>query len=71
MIDRSQDSDKWNEWSSLEGELTSDPHPICCDGKVYVFVRGTDKGLWYRVQNGDKWNEWSYLKKDRSNDIKR
>jgi hypothetical protein len=44
----------WADWASLEGELTSDPHAVSCGNKVFVFVRGTDKGLWYRMWDGQK-----------------
>lgn len=42
---------KWGNPSALE----------TADGKLWVFVRGTDNGLWYKTKTGSTWTYWAPL----------
>ena len=55
MIDTILKGEKWSEWESLGGELTSDPVAVSLgNGRIDVFVRGTDKALWHKWWDGTK-----------------
>ncbi|CAH1087662.1 putative baseplate assembly protein [Candidatus Nitrotoga sp. 1052] len=53
--------DIWSNWQSLGGVLTSDPATVSWgDGRIDVFVRGTDNALWHKWFNGT-WSGWESL----------
>jgi fibronectin type 3 domain-containing protein len=46
----------------LGGVLTSGPSAASwASNQTYVFVRGTDNGLWYKTWNGSSWGNWTPL----------
>jgi hypothetical protein len=54
----------WSTWTSLGGQLTDDPAvSLNQDGRLEVFVRGTDKALWHAWQTspGGAWSPWRSL----------
>jgi hypothetical protein len=49
-------------WQSLGGSLTSAPDAASWgDGRLDVFARGTDSGLWTRSRDGGQWSGWAPL----------
>jgi fibronectin type 3 domain-containing protein len=47
---------------SLGGVLTSGPSAASwASDHTYVFVRGTDNGLWYKTWSGTSWGNWTPL----------
>ena len=62
---------RWSPWASLGGGLlrfgglNSGPAASAnADGRLALFIRGNDNGLWHRVQtaaNGSAWSEWESL----------
>ena len=53
--------DTWSNWQSLGGVLTSDPATVSWgDGRIDVFVRGSDNALWHKWFN-DTWSGWESL----------
>ena len=49
----------WSGWSSLGGVLTTDTAVIGNkDGRMEIFVRGSDNGLWHRWQTAPS-NGWN------------
>lgn len=55
------DGGRWSEWEPLGGALTSGPDVASwAEGRLDVFVRGTDNQLWHRVYEGF-WSEWEPL----------
>ena len=53
--------ERWSGWESLGGVLTSDPAAVSWgDGRIDVFVRGTDNALWHKWFN-DGWSNWESL----------
>ena len=63
-------SETWSEWLPLEGILQSPPAiGRNADGRLQVFVRGTDGRLWHRRQihaNSQDWSDWQFLKEPRT-----
>ena len=60
----SQDSSGWGAWKSLGGEATSDvTATLNEDGRIEVFVRGTDGALWHRWEESPDgaWSGWTSL----------
>jgi acylphosphatase len=59
-----QDSGGWGDWTSLGGDATSNPTVAKNgDGRLEVFVRGTDGALWHKWEktlNG-AWSGWTSL----------
>jgi hypothetical protein len=54
----------WSGWSNLGGYLTSSPAAAFnSDGRLEVFVRGGDDGLWHIAQTSPAgaWGSWSSL----------
>ena len=52
----------WSEWESLGGALTSPPAAVSWgEGRIDVFVRGTDRALWHRWFTGGDWSRWESL----------
>jgi len=52
----------WSEWESLGGGLTSPPAAVSWgEGRIDVFVRGTDRALWHRWFTGGDWSDWESL----------
>ncbi len=55
----------WAGWITLDGVATSEPAvAVNNDGRVQVFVRGTDNGLWTRRQvtaGSTSWEAWTSL----------
>ena len=55
----------WGDWQSLGGNATSGPSAVVnSDGRIQVFVRGTDQKLYTRRQTvvgQDGWEAWSGL----------
>jgi hypothetical protein len=55
---RAASSQDWSAWTSLGGDITSDPSVVLnANGKLEVFARGTDNGLWHI------WEEVTYFRK--------
>jgi hypothetical protein len=53
---------EWSEWESLGGELTSPPAAVSWgEGRIDVFVRGTDRALWHKWFTGGEWSHWESL----------
>ncbi|WP_108718751.1 hypothetical protein [Miniimonas sp. S16] len=51
----------WSGWESLGGVLTSDPAAVSwSEGRIDVFVRGTDNALWHKWFAGG-WSGWESL----------
>jgi hypothetical protein len=51
----------WSDWESLGGVLTSGPGCSSWDeGRLDVFVRGTDRALWHKWYDGG-WSGWESL----------
>jgi spore germination protein YaaH len=49
-------------WSSLGGSGTSGPDAAAWSaGRLDIFIRGTDNGLWHRFWNGSQWGTWEDL----------
>jgi hypothetical protein len=57
-------SDLVTRWASLEGVATSDPGAVLqTEGRLVVFVQGTDNSIWHRWQmtrNGE-WSGWESI----------
>ena len=54
----------WSGWTSLGGEITSDPCVVSnADGRLEIFARGTDNALWHIWQTApsDGWSDWASL----------
>jgi hypothetical protein len=52
---------QWREWESLGGVLSSAPDVTSwADGRLDVFVRGTDSALWHKWFDGN-WSHWESL----------
>ena len=52
----------WSGWESLGGILTSSPAAASStSGKIDVFVRGTDAGLWQVEYSNNGWLSWTSL----------
>lgn len=62
---RRNSAGSWTGWSSLGGTLTSDPAvAVNADGRVQVFVRGSDRSVLYRRQasaGSSSWEPWTSL----------
>jgi hypothetical protein len=51
----------WGSWSSLGGNIVSDPDALILnDGKIAAVARGTDNAVWYRTYGGT-WSNWEKL----------
>lgn len=53
----------WFDWQSLGGTLVDAPAAAALRDTVYLFVRGSDNGLYYRssTDRGTSWGAWQYL----------
>jgi outer membrane protein assembly factor BamB len=52
----------WGSWSYLGGRLTSDPSAVSwANGRIDVFTRGPDNGLWHIYFDGGSWSGWQDL----------
>jgi hypothetical protein len=55
----------WNTWISLGGQMLGDPAPIANrDGRIEIFVHGTDGSLqhiWQQHAGGPDWSSWASL----------
>jgi hypothetical protein len=59
-----QDTGGWSAWASLGGDATSDVTvAMNGDGRLEIFVRGTDAALWHRWEEspGGAWSGWASL----------
>lgn len=56
----------WGPWHTLGGELTAGPAVTASpDGRIDVFARGADNGLWTRsMPSGGPWSGWFSLNGD-------
>ena len=66
-IAQTSPGDDWGGWSSLGGQVVSDPTvrtvSVNNDGRKEAFVRGSDNALWHipQVSAGGRWGAWSSL----------
>jgi hypothetical protein len=52
----------WSNWQSLGGILSSAPAATSsANGKLNVFVRGSDNALWYKTSTNGVWSDWQSL----------
>jgi len=52
----------WSGWASLGGALTSGPGVASWGpGRLDVFVRGSDNGLWHMWWDGGVYHSWESL----------
>ncbi len=51
----------WTRWQPLGGKTYSAPTAVAMDGSLYVFVRGTDNGIWEKSYSSatGAWSGWS------------
>ena len=67
---RLADGGAWSGWSSLGGQITSDPVAVTDGANVSVIVRGLGDSVWYgRLTNGTAWTGWRYLGGQITSDI--
>ena len=65
LVRRRSAGGSWNAWQSLDGFATSNPvAAVNSDGRVQVFVRGSDQNIYTRRQispGSTNWEAWSGL----------
>ena len=55
------DGANWETWMPLGGTTQLAPEPVVIGSKLYVFVRGLDRALYFRVFDGSAWADWTSL----------
>jgi hypothetical protein len=50
----------WTNWATLGGQITSDPAACSAGGFTFVFAKGTDDQIWYRIRylSTGVWGAW-------------
>ena len=64
MVNVTVHTGEWGTWASLNGQLTSTPAAVSSgNGRIDVFVRGSDNALWSRSSSdgGTSWSSWKSL----------
>jgi hypothetical protein len=63
LSETATDEKGWTVWANLEGEITSDPGACTAGNLTFVFARGTDNEIWYRIRNlpTGLWREWKKM----------
>lgn len=63
LVVRWQDQTRFGPWQNLGGIITSAPALMVDDtDRIWVFARGADNGVWYRVRGGDGlWQPWQTI----------
>ena len=52
----------WSDWEPLGGVLNSPPAAVSWgEGRIDVFVRGTDRALWHKWFTDNEWSDWELL----------
>lgn len=57
-LERHRVNGSWTDWSSIGGNSTSGPAAAPFGDSLFVFIRGTDGGLYYTIYANGTWSAW-------------